>query len=449
MQDNSFNHTIEEKLKDLQLEPSAAVWTAVEKELDRKKRRYFFAWWWLLPALLLLCGGITWLATGNRNSSNDTTKHSISAKENNHAPKENTPATATTDLTTTTAPAATGDENIRADENKNTGIQISRTNSGRKAAASVKISTPSFTEEGSTTAHLHKLDEKGGKHISISNATPEEEKAQDDRNETIVSTVITAPEDSLQEQGMPSSVAKKEEPVKKDSITPKAPEQTGNSAAQKKKDKKTTRWETAWTAGGGVAAFGSLSLGGARADFFTNSGVITSTPNGIIRTTEEYDLKNGLYAQAGFLAGRSLNAHIKWFTGLQYNYQQLDITKSLRVDSAAMAGSPSYSNISSSTSNEKLYIHSADIPLLVRFSIGRHIQLNTGLYNRIQFASNWNNYDSVLGKQKNYLPVLHFSPAFNKGNIAAGPFINIGLTPYAVNKRLFNYGLVLRYAPKK
>ncbi|RYY44633.1 MAG: hypothetical protein EOO06_17810 [Chitinophagaceae bacterium] len=52
MPDNSLEKNINNEMYDWKINPSPAVWAAVEEALDKKKRRYFFAWWWLLPILI-------------------------------------------------------------------------------------------------------------------------------------------------------------------------------------------------------------------------------------------------------------------------------------------------------------------------------------------------------------------------------------------------------------
>ena len=66
---NDFEKQVQQKMEELQLRPSAEVWTEVEKEIrkDKRKRRVIF--WWLLP--LLITGGLAtwWLLPSKQNSS--------------------------------------------------------------------------------------------------------------------------------------------------------------------------------------------------------------------------------------------------------------------------------------------------------------------------------------------------------------------------------------------
>ena len=80
---NDFEKQVQQKMEELQLRPSAEVWTEVEKEIrkDKRKRRVIF--WWLLP--LLITGGLAtwWLLPSKQNSTESiSTTNTISPKEN-------------------------------------------------------------------------------------------------------------------------------------------------------------------------------------------------------------------------------------------------------------------------------------------------------------------------------------------------------------------------------
>ncbi len=119
------------------------------------------------------------------------------------------------------------------------------------------------------------------------------------------------------------------------------------------------------------------------------------------------------------------------------------------VDSVIFSSTPSSTNISSTAYKEVFIIHAFDIPALVKVSLSKKIILNTGLFNRIQFSSQWHKYAQVLGNKKTYLPVFHFNPEYNFKNFSIGPAVNIGLTKYSNGSRLTNIGLLLKYSFKK
>ena len=75
---NDFEKQVQHRLEELQLRPTPAVWTEVEKQIHKdKKRRRVIIFWWLLP-VLLTGGAITYyLSTNNKSTSNEIlTNHS-------------------------------------------------------------------------------------------------------------------------------------------------------------------------------------------------------------------------------------------------------------------------------------------------------------------------------------------------------------------------------------
>ena len=75
---NDFEKQVQHRLEELQLRPTPAVWTEVEKQIRKdKKRRRVIIFWWLLP-VLLTGGAITYyLSTNNKSTSNEIlTNHS-------------------------------------------------------------------------------------------------------------------------------------------------------------------------------------------------------------------------------------------------------------------------------------------------------------------------------------------------------------------------------------
>ena len=85
---NDFEKQVQQKMEELQLRPSAEVWTEVEKQIrkDKRKRRVFF--WWLLP--VIITGGLAawWLlpskdkSTGSISTTNTITPKEISTGKN-------------------------------------------------------------------------------------------------------------------------------------------------------------------------------------------------------------------------------------------------------------------------------------------------------------------------------------------------------------------------------
>ncbi len=66
---NEFEKQVQQKLDELQIRPTASVWSEVESQLRKeKKRRRIVLFWWLLPVLLATGGGAYYFI--NQNQSN-------------------------------------------------------------------------------------------------------------------------------------------------------------------------------------------------------------------------------------------------------------------------------------------------------------------------------------------------------------------------------------------
>src|SRR5687767_10293687 len=72
---NEFEKQVQQKLDELQLRPSPAVWTDVEKQIRKeKKRRRVIVFWWLLPLLLTGAGAIYYYSQVNSSDSTISTR---------------------------------------------------------------------------------------------------------------------------------------------------------------------------------------------------------------------------------------------------------------------------------------------------------------------------------------------------------------------------------------
>ena len=66
---NEFEKQVQQKLEELQIRPTASVWSEVESQLRReKKRRRIVLFWWLLPVLLATGGGAYYFINQNQNN---------------------------------------------------------------------------------------------------------------------------------------------------------------------------------------------------------------------------------------------------------------------------------------------------------------------------------------------------------------------------------------------
>jgi hypothetical protein len=88
---NNFEKQVQQRLDELQLRPTPAVWNEVEKQIRKdKKRRRVIIFWWLLPALLT-GGAITYYLANKNNSTNNETLTHHSNTAQHHTPKDSNP----------------------------------------------------------------------------------------------------------------------------------------------------------------------------------------------------------------------------------------------------------------------------------------------------------------------------------------------------------------------
>lgn len=88
---NEFEKQVQQRLEELQLRPSPAVWTEVEKQIRKdKKRRRILLFWWLLP-VLLTGGAISYYYFNDKGE----TTNIIATENNTDQPKQDQSSTTT------------------------------------------------------------------------------------------------------------------------------------------------------------------------------------------------------------------------------------------------------------------------------------------------------------------------------------------------------------------
>lgn len=88
MQENEFEASVNHQMEDFGIEPSAQVWTAVERRIRKEKKRRFAIWFWFL--LPLLAAGIFTAVLLNQQDNNSTVASTTfvekNSKETNFSP---------------------------------------------------------------------------------------------------------------------------------------------------------------------------------------------------------------------------------------------------------------------------------------------------------------------------------------------------------------------------
>lgn len=432
MQDNSFKKNREQELHGLSIEPSQKVWLAVEKELDKEKRRYFPVWWWLF-FLFIGSAGLLWY-TGHNGK-----KEEIAANEKTApviAQQKNTTGAAavivdTKDTLRSFSAAAAA-----------TGLQITAGDIAANRQAKYFTGRTAITINGQTTAEeshgsQQLLTDKAKQKTSITVPGTETNDSEEKQSSSAEDTnTVIAPPDAEKTIARATKEDKKQEPA--DTVPAVV------TALQKKNSK---QWIKEWSVAGGGSSLAFIGLSARE----SSSSAADPMPGTVdpVQERNEYIFRQGAYLQAGIYIGRPLSKKISWLTGLQYNFQQVNVDRKLSVDSFWLNGTGVYTSISTRLYSEKMNMHNINIPLLLKFTAGRHFDINAGMYNNILISSNQDKYAATPGNKKTYLPMLHINPSFLVKRFSAGPFLNVGLNKYVTGRNMINYGLQLKYIPKK
>src|SRR6478672_2534173 len=385
MQDNSFDKNIDQQLHDIQLEPSPAVWDAVEKELDKKKRRYPFAWW-LLP--VLLTGGLLFWYLGPDHSGQETSTLTSKSADKKRSFTEtgftkNTPEP-TVQATYSPIDSAT--------------LLLTKVNNKEPNDATVDLrvaSSQAIKDEGKFSGSGKRQTGSGKTKLRVRSVEPVEgghEKNLADgytpppqQREEVDPIAPVSSSDSRED---PKTEVKQVEPVsqRSDSI-----EKT-SSVALPKEEKSTlsSKWKKEWSVAGGRSLFGKFDLSDQQEDFLfdpTNTGASPSPGVNLIQRVE-YRFAPGAQFDAGLQFRKPISTKFSFLTGLHYNYQMLEAQRKVSIDTVTIVGtSVSYTTISTSLYHERLRIHSIGIPLLIRFSPAKRFDISTGLYNNFMFST--------------------------------------------------------------
>ena len=71
MPENNFEQQVQQKMDELQLRPSTAVWEEVEKRIRKEKKRRRFILWMFFFGIILLGGTSWWIVSENKRSSDN------------------------------------------------------------------------------------------------------------------------------------------------------------------------------------------------------------------------------------------------------------------------------------------------------------------------------------------------------------------------------------------
>ncbi len=131
---NEFEKQVQQKLEELQLQPSGEVWEEVEKRIQKERKRRRVIFWWLFP-LLLLGGGAAVYLFNDKDEKLTITEQNANqqATENSDSDNGTKDKTSNNELTTTTT--STTKENNTPVPEQTTDINKEKIVAGKETVA--------------------------------------------------------------------------------------------------------------------------------------------------------------------------------------------------------------------------------------------------------------------------------------------------------------------------
>jgi hypothetical protein len=412
MHENNFEKRISEKMQELGFDPTDAVWSAVDKEINKEKKRRPMFWLLFLSGLVLLGGGF-YLGT-LKNYSNK-----IIADQQRENKKENQGNTSTTKT-----------QNGNISENATVGKTPSPLSQGptqtskRKQSHEIAVLN-SGKEENSTQAAME------------NNRATEQivsDKVKDDRNNTAQADIVKD-----------STVQKT---LKKDA-TPDI-----KIVKEANKKNRPSMWQIGFTGSAGISKidqslFNSANISGLsyNPSYFASismSGASAPTPPASPKITP------GFSFGAGVFVNRYLSKRISLSAGIDYHYYSTKILTGNAVDSSTLVY-PSYPSANSTESyyrngNEHSYTnqyHFIELPVTINMQLNKSGKIplywKAGFSLSYMMSSNALHFDSygnvyyqntTLFNKFQFNGLTSFMIGFHlpHGELQLGPQLQYGLT---------------------
>lgn len=456
MQENEFEKQVQQKMDDLKLHPSDAVWQKIELQIKKEKRRR-----WLLIFLPVIFMGALYGGYVLLNSNNSTTKPQQQLTNSVH--EKNTTDQQTQETKTTFDPIK-NDEQVK--ENKEIITQTTNTtsNSRQKVKGRLKVTTDHNTpvisandsSDAKTTLETTQGIAETGK-INADIKNPEQEKTIINK-ENQSNTVITNP----------NEIAKHaKDDMVKDSVATKSENTVAKENAIPNEIKKTQNkypWNWGFSFAAGASGTANSILGELFGDGQKSMDLAYNSPGSGTNTNPlplPSLIKPGIAFIAGVSAEKNISRKIIFTTGL--NYKLFNTSNKVGSDSASYY---SARNASRTYHNHYNYI---ELPVGLKYQMGifKKIQLqwNTGFSisrlissDALQFNNTTRLYyhDNSLFNQTQL--------GFNTGvdiellsnqnrSFFIGPYLNYGISKIAregYNKHHFTFiGLRAQYLFRK
>lgn len=428
MSGHDFEKNVQQKMEDLRLSPSDAVWSGVEKEIkkDKRKRRVLL----LLPMALLLGLGAYWamqnsgkpgtIETAQKPNSNDT-KNSVTdpaavsvppSRNSEQAPRNTDPLIAKDNVPQPVTVSPADDKNLK---NREGAVAPNFEGHSNKPAKSVMVSDRGRPLKNMADAKRNssgKAPKKGPlvKSAIVAPDAPVADSKIDKQAKDVADKDIQSNSEDKAAVVVTSDSLKEEQPSPIATDSPITQPSPAIQKAAAKKAAPSHKWQFGFQGGAGVS---KLAKG---IDAFDKSIYMdvasglnsASPPQTPARTYIPASIGEGFSWNAGVFAQRSISNQLKLSAALQYSLYTTNSNVGARVDSLAVFSNNLSNTLLVSryyrTGNNTNYVsryHLIELPLTLHWQINKGNRLpvswNNGLSIAYLSSSNALNYDGSTG----------------------------------------------------
>jgi Outer membrane protein beta-barrel domain len=441
MRENNFEDQVREKMDQFGFDPPDAIWTAVDKEINKDKKRRGPLFILILFSGLLLAGGVIYFGAVKNNSVTKTitgeqkridegeNKSSVgkdqSSKEEENKLNEETPNLNKQNMALKSKNSSKSDivksGNGPASSDNSKGIRYGRNDNSVETTVAAKsdksnseIIPPVAVETGSKNSGENKIDSSGLK-------------------KTIAPVLqITAPKDSNTES---------------------------NLAARDKPKSKSSLWTFGLTGGAGISNTNQSLFKQSNVNGLYYSPASINGANFAVPVPVSSKINPGFSFTAGVFVSRYLSKRVSISAGLNYNYYSTHNKTGYRVDSSIIVYNPSYYYLGANTTPGAYAInnyyqsgsshsytnqyHFIELPVTADFQLNKSIKLpvywEAGLSvsyllstNALYFDPNGNLYyqnELLFNKvQLNGNTAFMVGFPFDKNELRLGPELQYGFS---------------------
>ncbi len=408
MEENKFEKQVQQKMEDLKLEPSDAVWTKIEARLEkRKKPRWAILFLFLF--LFICMSGAYWLWNNSQHSSiakNNSVENSI-AKNTRRLPSSNEKDVASKSNSAREPIQKNNNaKKLLATENQGNISPRQKPVSHQKLNKKVSLKIYPGEEEKESATHFKEANEKDNSKIADDNLAIKSYPQNETSNNANVindNTSVKISEDSLQNK----NVVTNKKPDEKDSTK----DNTVTTAKSKSSIK--NKWKFGLSFTGGISHLNNVSGVNNSYAYLSNPSSANSYPGTIIYNAT---LKQRPGFSLGIVEEKNISTNTKISIGLNF--------KTLR--SLYKVGNTSgYYSSQNAVHNYNAHINFIELPVSVKvqFVKGKTLPLfwEGGIVLSQIINTNALQFDQYTGKY--YLD----NSVFNKTQLGLNTSISVGL----------------------